>query len=111
MMLCESACGLISTPLDDQLKLLGSPPPVVDEPSVHCWLEPPLQVHSSTSAPLAVLAPVTSRHSPDCTPVMVPLELMFHCWLAPPLQVQISTLVPGVVWLPEASRHIWLLPL
>src|SRR5690242_8768880 len=76
---------------------------VIGEPSfpyprVHCWLDWPLHVHSSMRAPLAVLAPVTSRHSPDCTPVMVPLELSCHCWFAPPLHDQISTFVPGVVW-------------
>jgi hypothetical protein len=60
---------------------------------------------------LALLAPVTSRHRPDCVPVMVPSELTAHRWFAPPLQVQISTLVPGVVWLLKASRHFWLLPL
>src|ERR671937_437195 len=49
--------------------------PFLGHPSVHCWLDWPLQVHSSTRAPLAVLAPVTSRHSPDWTPVIVPLEL------------------------------------
>src|SRR5436309_15642309 len=78
---------------------------------VHCWLDWPLHVHSSTRAPLALLARVTSRHRPDCVPVMVPLELTAHRWFAPPLQVQISTLVPGVVWLLKASRHFWLLPL
>jgi hypothetical protein len=70
----------------------------------------PLQVHRSISAPSVVLAPDTSRHSPDCTPVMVPLELTFHCWLVPPLQGQICTLVPGVVpwpkwWNPRSHRE------
>src|SRR5436309_7481191 len=85
--------------------------PALSHPRVHCWLDWPLHVHSSTRAPLAVLALVTSRHRPDCVPVMVPLELTAHRWFAPPLQVQISTLVPGVVWLLKASRHFWLLPL
>ena len=58
----------------------------------------------------AELAPVTSRHSPDCTPVTVPLALTFHCWLAWPLQGQTITFVPAVVPRPEASRHIWVLP-
>src|SRR5690242_2429970 len=49
---------------------------------LHCWLEPPLQDHRMIFVPLAVAAPVASRHSPDCTPVIVPLALMFHCWLA-----------------------------
>jgi hypothetical protein len=56
--------------------------------------------------PLAVAAPSASRHSPDWTPVMVPLELTFHCWLVWPLQSQIMTAVPLVVpWL-LASRHL-----
>src|SRR6185437_601363 len=71
-------------------------------PRVHCWLLPPLQDHSSTSAPLAVDAPVTSRQRPDWTPVMVPLALRFHCWLVWPLQDQMMALVP----LPLASRHM-----
>src|SRR5579859_6027458 len=57
-----------------------SPDPLA-YPRVHCWLACPLHVHSSARAPLAVLAPVTSRHRPDCVPVMVPLELTAHCWL------------------------------
>ena len=60
-----------------EIVITGEPP----ELAAHCWLEPPLQVHSSTGAPLAVPAPVTSRHSPDWTPVMVPLALTCHCWL------------------------------
>src|ERR1041384_6791377 len=52
---------------------------------LHCWLPPLLQDHSCTSAPLAVDAPDTSRHRPDCTPVIVPLALTFHCWFAWPL--------------------------
>src|SRR5579884_3524648 len=74
-------------------------------PRFHCWLLPPLQVHSSTSAPSAVDAPVTSRQSPDCAPVMVPLELKFHCWLLWPLQGQMITFVPLVVPWPLASRQ------
>src|SRR5437764_15324716 len=73
---------------------------------VHCWLLWPVQAQSSTRAPLAVEAPVTSRHSPDCTPVMVPLELTFHCWLVWPLQSQMITVVPLVVPFPLASRHL-----
>src|SRR3954447_19680407 len=73
---------------------------------VHFWLAPPVHVQSSTSVPLAVASPVTSRHSPDCTPVTVPSALRFHCWLAPPVQSQITTLVPGAVPLPSASRHL-----
>src|SRR5882762_8657268 len=74
-------------------------------PSVHCWLLPPLQDHRSASAPLAVLAPVTSRQSPDCTPVTVPSALSVHCWLAAPLQAQMTALVPLAVPCPLASRH------
>jgi len=59
--------------------------------------------------PLAVPAPLASRHSPDCWPVMVPLALTFHCWLAWPLQSQMMTLVPLPAPWPLASRH--LLPL
>jgi len=43
------------------------------------WLEPLLQVQISTSVPLVVRAPVTSRQSPDCTPTMVPPALTVHC--------------------------------
>src|SRR5689334_16582441 len=50
-------------------------------PSAHCWLPPPVQVQSWTLVPLAVPAPETSRHSPDWTPVMVPLAFTVHCWL------------------------------
>src|SRR4051794_36731817 len=56
--------------------------------------------------PLAVLALVASRHSPDCWPVMVPFELTFHCWLVWPLQSQMITVVPLVVPLAFASRHL-----
>ncbi len=56
--------------------------------------------------PLAVAAPLASRHSPDCTPVMVPLALTFHCWLVWPLQSQMMTAVPLVVPRPYASRHL-----
>ena len=50
--------------------------------------------------------PPASRHSPDWTPVMVPLELRFHCWLAWPLQSQMMTAVPLLVPWPLASRHL-----
>jgi hypothetical protein len=73
---------------------------------VQCWFDPPLQVQMSTRVPLAVPAPVTSRHSPDPTPVMVPLLLRVHCWLVPPLQSQMSTLLPGEVAAPATSRHL-----
>src|SRR5690348_14593032 len=42
---------------------------------LHCWLEPPQQLYSWIFVPLAVLALAASRHSPDWTPLMVPLEL------------------------------------
>src|SRR5659263_218934 len=51
---------------------------------VHCWLAPPLHAQRMIFVPFAVAPPVASRHSPDCTPVMVPLALRFHCWLAVP---------------------------
>src|SRR5262249_17427291 len=50
--------------------------------------------------------PATSRQSPVCTLVMVPLLLTFHCWLVPPWQSQISTLVPAAVPAPATSRHL-----
>src|SRR6478735_1395710 len=53
--------------------------PALSHPRVHCWLDWPLHVHSSARAPLAVLALVTSRHRPDCGPVMVPSALTVHC--------------------------------
>ena len=75
---------------------------------IHCWLLPPLQVHSSTRAPSAVDAPVTSRHSPDCAPVIVPLELKFHCWLACPLhdQTMITSGLPVIPPGPMPSAEI-----
>src|SRR5512142_3115754 len=56
--------------------------------------------------PLAVPCPLASTHRPDCTPVIVPLELRFHCWLVWPLQSQMMTAVPLVVPRPLASRHL-----
>src|SRR4051795_11856797 len=73
---------------------------------LHCWLAPPLQAQRMSFVPLAVPAPLASRQSPDCTPVMVPLALTFHCWLVWPLQSQMITWVPLVVPLPLASRHL-----
>src|SRR5689334_10835759 len=61
------------------------------------WLAPPLQAQRLSLVPLAVALPGTSRHSPDCTPVMVPLALTFHCWFGCPLQSQITTWVPLAV--------------
>src|SRR5919197_3468552 len=71
-----------------------------------CWLAPPLQDHRMITVPLAVPAPLASRHNPDCTPVMVPLALTFHCWLVWPLQSQMMAAVPLVVPCPLASRHL-----
>ena len=98
---------------------------VVPDRPVHFWLVPPLHVQSSTAVPLAVPAPVTSRHSPDSTPTIVPSEFTRHCWLVPPLQVQICTRVPAAVawfgtsrhllpytvsWLLSVDVHCWLAP-
>src|SRR5205085_10639238 len=69
-------------------------------------LVPPLQDQRMIFVPLAVAAPLASTHRPDCTPVMVPLELRFHCWLVWPLQSQMITVVPLVVPRPLASRHL-----
>src|SRR5438876_1027880 len=82
--------------------VLSSPKPYQVLPT----LLPPWQVHSSTWVPLAVAAPVTSRQSPDWTPVIVPSVLSCHCWFEPPLQSQITTFVPAVVPLLLASRHL-----
>ena len=68
------------------------------------WLLPPLQVQSCTAVPLAVPAPLTSRHSPDPTPTIVPSGLTRHCWPVPPLQLKIRTRVPAEV--PGTSRHL-----
>src|ERR1044071_7172266 len=84
----------------------SDPPAPASYRRLHCWLVPPLQAQRMIFVPLAVAAPLASRHSPDCTPVMEPLELTFHCWLVWPLQSQMMTAVPLVVPLPEASRHL-----
>src|SRR5882757_11267271 len=73
---------------------------------VQCWLDPPVQVQMSARVPLAVPPPVTSRQSPDPTPVMVPLLLRVHCWFVPPVQGQMSTVLPGEVAAPVTSRHL-----
>src|SRR4051812_35698791 len=73
---------------------------------VHCWLVALLQVQRMILVPLVVAAALASRHRPDCTPVMVPPELMFHCWLVWPLQSQMMTWVPLVVPRALASRHL-----
>ena len=46
--------------------------------AVHCWLVPPLQVHSSTLVPFEKLAPVMSRQPPSM--VMVALALTVQFW-------------------------------
>src|SRR5690349_236180 len=101
MVWVASDFGEISAPLELHRKLDGSvPPPLGGVMPVHFWLLPPLQVQISTAVPLAVAAPVTSRHSPDSTPTTVPSGLSRHCWLVAPVQVQIWTRVPLVVaWL------------
>src|SRR5688572_3608193 len=48
---------------------------------LHRWFAPPLQSQRMVLVPLAVPAPLASRHRPDWTPEMVPLALTFHCWL------------------------------
>jgi hypothetical protein len=58
-----------------------------DHPRVHRWLVPPLQVQRSTSVPLAVPWPSTSRQRPDSSLVMLPSGWTCHSWLPPPLQV------------------------
>src|SRR3954454_21155561 len=72
---------------------------------LHCWFAPPLHDQRMIFVPFAVAALLASTHSPDCVPVMVPLELRFHCWLACPLQSQMITAVPLLVPCPLASRH------
>src|SRR5216683_977874 len=78
-----------------------------DQRSAHdqCWLAWPLQVQMSIGVPAAVLAPATSRHSPDCWPTIVPFDSTVHFWFAPPLHGHSWTFVPGAVWLLFASRH------
>src|SRR4051794_15592131 len=88
------ACGV------PHARLLGpvySPAWPERQPRIHCWLLPPLQVQISTAVPLAVPAPLTSRHSPDPTPVIVPSAFARHCWPVPPLQVRIRARVPAEV--------------
>ena len=72
---------------------------------VHCWLDPPLQVQMITVVPLAVAAPVTSRHRPDWPFVMVPLLFDVHFWPLPPVQFAITAAVPAAVPPAAVSRH------
>src|SRR5690349_4661552 len=56
-----------------------------------------------TAVPLAVPAPLTSRHDPD--PVIEPSLLCRHCWVARPSHAEMTAGVPGEVWLFWASTH------
>src|SRR5688500_17895644 len=59
-----------------------------------------------TAVPLAVAAPLTSRHRlGKRTLPIVPLPLNVHCWLVAPLQSQICTRTP-LAALAGASRHL-----
>src|SRR6202035_3140928 len=70
----------------------------------HCWFAPPLQVHSSIRAPLAVLPPVMSRHLPLIP--TVPLDAIVHVCAATLLpQFHICTFVPSTAEPPLASAH------
>jgi nucleotidyltransferase/DNA polymerase involved in DNA repair len=64
-----------------------------DQGTLHCWLEPPLQVHRSSCVPSVVLNAGSSRHLPDTGLTISPLTAI-HCWFAPPLQVHSSMSVP-----------------
>src|SRR4051812_32108531 len=81
------------------------PPDGGGEAALHFWLPCPLHVHRITDVPLAVPAPLASRHRPDWTPVMDPSEFWRHCWFGCPLQFQMMTGVPGVVCWWEAPTH------
>src|SRR5688500_9038912 len=73
---------------------------------LHCWLTEPWHVQRMILVPLAVAAPLASRHRPDWTPVILPSAVTVHCWLAWPLQSQTMTAVPVAVPCPKASRHL-----
>ncbi len=49
---------------------------------VHFWLFWPLQVHRTTGVPLAVPAPLTSRHRPAWTLRTDPSACLVHFWSA-----------------------------
>jgi hypothetical protein len=81
----------------------------------HCWFAPPLQSHTMTAVPLALLAPEASRHLP--LRVSVRLAVCVHRWLAPPLQSHSRSRAPLVVfgasmqrldWLPTIITFCWL---
>src|SRR5690242_9833447 len=83
---------------------VGLGPPPATTVRFHFWFAPPVQVHSCTVLPLAVAWPLTSRHSRDWTPTMVPSLDSIHFWLSAPVQSQTSTTAPAPV--PRASRHL-----
>src|SRR3954470_20254328 len=72
---------------------------------VQSWLVALVQVHKMTALPLAVALPLTSRHRPDCTLLIVPLALRFHCWFVPPWQSHSCAFAPAEA-LVGASRHL-----
>src|ERR1700749_618564 len=73
-------CGLTISPLD----------------ASHCWLAPPLQVHSSIRVLLTYLAPVMSMQPPSIVSVPLLLTVQF-CTPVLPSQAHIWTLLPGVL--------------
>src|ERR1700722_577229 len=58
----------------------------------HCWLAPPLQVHSSIRVPLLVLAPVMSMQPPSIVSVPLLFTVQF-CAAVLPSQSHICTLL------------------
>src|SRR5271165_1291128 len=77
--------------------------------TLHCWFDPPLQVHRSSWVPSAVLNAGSSRHLPEAGLTSSPLTAS-HCWLAPPVQVHSSISAPLAVLPPVMSRHWPLIP-
>src|SRR6476469_6166104 len=73
--------------------------------AVHCWLPPPLQVHSSTRVPLLKLAPVMSMQPPSMVRVPLVLTVQF-CAAALPSQSHICTLVPFAPLPLLSSTHL-----
>src|SRR5581483_2040313 len=57
----------------------------------------------SASEPEEVAPPLTLKHSPAATSVIVPLELTVHC--CAPLQVKTSAVAFGAVEPPLTLRH------
>src|SRR3954467_13183782 len=62
-------------------------------PEVHCWLPPPVHVHSSTPVPLAVPPAVTSRQRPFSRSVRSGITV--HRCAADTLQSHRSTVAPA----------------